>query len=179
MEAANKLVFGARLDRLDPEHQIAGWAATARTRSDNKISRKDCAERFDAVILAMPPSNAARIKGHASRLIKAQRPRGIRWISRFSMALWWPAGDAAVSDNSTRSVGRSGYCTTNITRDTRSAHFAFLWIVASVLNLLHSTSALYVILRHAISSKQQQRVIVLGPANPPFWILCTHSRPQC
>ena len=49
---------------------------------------------FDAVILAMPPRDAIRVKGEMQQLLRRHRlvnrlQSAVQWEGRFSLALWW------------------------------------------------------------------------------------------
>eukprot|EP01052_Picozoa_sp_SAG31_P033053 SAG31_NODE_3688_length_3987_cov_2.818930_2_plen_642_part_00 len=56
-------------------------------------------QQFDAVVLAMPPKDASRVRGDAQRALQTvqEQLRGVDWYSRFSMALWFAAADRVVA----------------------------------------------------------------------------------
>jgi hypothetical protein len=53
-------------------------------------------EEYDAVVLAMPPKDASRVSGDASRVLQRvqQRTKHVQWLARFSIALWFEPRDA-------------------------------------------------------------------------------------
>ena len=73
--------FSTRLGELAP--RAGGWLATPRGAA--------AAEVFDAVVLAMPPSDAARVRGVPGLEI------ALKWRSCFALSLWWADSTAAAA----------------------------------------------------------------------------------
>ena len=79
--------YGTGLVSLAHDPQ-GGWRAT---------SRDGPSATFSAVVLAMPPNNALRIKrpGSQQQSKTAAQLQGVRWRSRFSLALFFSHDESA------------------------------------------------------------------------------------
>ena len=85
LTSANAVRYETRLLTLKQNTNQGGWITTSKTKKGKKEENK-----YDAVILCMPPSNALRVlpNGDIKKQL-AQQTKHVKWHSRFSLALWF------------------------------------------------------------------------------------------
>ena len=111
MEAADVVRFETRLQSLHRKSG-GGWLAAPNGKGKASVGRvadssqpgwkggsTQDSEEYDAVVLAMPPKDAARVSGDAARVLQKvqQQTKHVQWLARFSIALWWEPRDAAAA----------------------------------------------------------------------------------
>ena len=111
--AADAVQFETRLQALrHTRGGGGGWLATPNSKGKASVGRvadssqpgwkggtRNNPEEFDAVVLAMPPKDAARVSGDAKRVLQGvqQQTKHVQWLARFSVALWFMPRDAAAA----------------------------------------------------------------------------------
>ena len=110
--AADAVQFETRLQSLQHTRGGGGWLATPNSKGKASVGRvadssqpgwkggtRNNPEEFDAVVLAMPPKDAARVSGDAKRVLRGvqQQTKHVQWHARFSVALWFMPRDAAAA----------------------------------------------------------------------------------
>ena len=111
LDAADAVHFETRLQSLQCKHG-GGWLAVPNTKGNASVGRvadssqpgwkgglQKAPEEFDAVVLAMPPKDAARVSGDALRLVQGvQQQTQVKWLARFSIALWFEPRDVLAAE---------------------------------------------------------------------------------